>query len=136
MKGLPNLIRLHHWRLDEKRKQVAELRRLAAELWGQRHRLEEELRTEQDVARSSTEAGTTYGGYAKSVIERRRNLEVSIRDVEAQIERATMAVTEAFREVKHYELALAEREKKAGEKMARRERAVLDEIGAQSYCRR
>lgn len=136
MKGLPTLIRLHRWRLDEKRKQLAALERLAAKLREQRRRLEEELRAEQDVARSLTGAEFTYAAYAKAVVQRRETLARSIAEAEGQIERVMAEVTEAFRELKRYEVAQANRERAAEEEAARREQAVLDDVGANVYRRR
>jgi chromosome segregation ATPase len=136
VKGLPTLIRLHRWRLDEKRKQLAALERLAAKLREQRRRLEEELRAEQDVARSLTGAEFTYAAYAKAVVQRRETLPRSIAEAEGQIERVMAEVTEAFRELKRYEVAQANRERAAEEEAARREQAVLDDVGANVYRRR
>lgn len=136
MKGLPTLIRLHRWRLDEKRKQLVALERLAAKLRDQRRRLEEELRAEQDVARSLTGAEFTYAAYAKAVVRRRETLARSIAEAESQIERVMAEVTEAFRELKRYEVAQANRERAAEEEAARRERAVLDDVGANVHRRR
>ncbi len=136
MKGLPTLIRLHRWRLDGKRKRLAELERLAAELDDQRRQLEAELGAEQEVAKAFTEAALTYDVYAKAVIMRRENLAQSIADTKSQIERWALEVMESFQDVKRYELAQAHRQRAAEQQAARREQAVLDEVGAELYRRR
>jgi flagellar export protein FliJ len=136
VKGLPNLIRLHRWHLDERRKNLVELERLAAELRGQRRQIDEDLEAEKTVAGSSVEAGMTYGDYVKAMIERREKLGHSIAEVEKQIERASEEVMEAFQEVKRYELAQAHRERLFREKEARLERLALDEMGVGAFRRR
>jgi flagellar export protein FliJ len=136
VKGLPNLIRLHRWHLDERRKNLVELERLAAELRGQCRQIDEDLEAEKTVAASSVEAGMTYGDYVKAMIERREKLGHSIAEVEKQIERASEEVMEAFQEVKRYELAQAHRERLFREKEARLERLALDEMGVGAFRRR
>jgi flagellar export protein FliJ len=129
MNGLDGLIRLHKWRLDEKRQVLAELERLAARLREQLATLERELATEQRVAASSMEAAAAYGQYAAAVISRRTTINRSLADVEGQIRQALEEVAEAFRELKKYDLAKARRERDAAEKAKRQEQAQLNELG-------
>jgi flagellar export protein FliJ len=136
VKGLPNLIRLHRWRLDEKRRTLAELERLALELDDQERRLAAELVREQAAAAASSEARRTYGAYARSVVERRGKIAESKAEVTTQIEQATAAVQEAFQELKRYEIALETREKAARERAGRLEQAVLDDLGLQVFRRK
>ncbi len=135
MKGLPNLIRLHRWRLDEKRKDLAELERLGTELRAQGARLEEEMRHEQKTAASNAEAGYAYGAYAKAVIARRGAIAASLAEVKAKIRQAAEAVTEAFRELKRFEVAQERRETAAKDKAAKHERQILDELGLTGHRR-
>ena len=134
MKGLPNLIRLHRWRLDEKRKNLAELERLAADLRQQAAHLEQELKGEQTAAaRAPEEAGYAYGRYANRVIARREAIAASLAEVKTKIAQAAAAVTEAFRELKRFEIAQERREQAELAKAAKAERAVLDEMGLQGH---
>lgn len=129
MKGLPNLIRLHRWRLDEKRKNLAELERLAEELRDQGRRIEEEMRAEQAAAGASTEAGFAYAAYARAVIARRAKLAASLADAKAKIAAAAVEVTESFQELKRLELAQEHRITAERQRTARLDQAVLDELG-------
>lgn len=135
MKGLPNLIRLHRWRLDEKRRRLTDLERLAAELRERRARLAAELRAEQEAARSSIEGQFIYGSYARAVIERREKLAQSIASAEEEVAEAAAQVTEAFQELKRFELAQAQRERAVRARAARIEQALLDETGLERYRR-
>ena len=78
MKGLDNLIRLHRWQLNEKRRHLVELERLTQRLAAQIRELEVEIRNEQQVAGSSTEAAITYGDYARAAIGRMLDLVESL----------------------------------------------------------
>ncbi len=135
MKGLPNLIRIKRWALDEKRRELAELERLKEGLEGQLTAIDAELLREQEAARRSVEFGYSYGGYAMAAVARRAKVEGSIRTVEQQMAVARDAVATAYRELKRYEHTQAERERRAKSTARAREQAVLDEVGITSFHR-
>lgn len=134
--GLHTLIRLHKWRLDEKRRALAELQTLADKLADDAGRLEAEIAAEQEIARASPEAGFGYGNFAKLSIERRKRLAQSIAQVESQIAEATEEMAEAFQELKRYELAQEGRDKRDQAKRKQREDAALDEVALSGFMRR
>ena len=135
MKGLPALIRLHKWRLDEKRQVLAELERLASRLRQEQIDLELEVTDEQEVAANSPEAMAAYGPYATAVIARRARLHQSLVEVEQRMHGALEDVTLAFRELKKYELVNARRDRVALDQEKRQQQAVLDELGLNLYRR-
>lgn len=136
MSALESLIRVNRWRLDEQRRQLAELDRLAERLRGESLRLEQELANEQRVAGASYEAGLGYPSFAQDVIERRRKLAASLAEVESQIAAARDALSETFGEMKRYELAAANRSKRDRLAAARKQGIAQDEIAMQMYRRR
>ncbi len=136
MSTLDSLIRLHRWQLDEKRRQLAELEALAERLREEQRRLEEEDRREQMVAAASPETAFVYAGYAHSVIERRRKLAQSQREIAEQLTRAHDELAEAFQEMKRYEIAAANRARQAEMREARRQQGVMDDVAIESFRRR
>lgn len=136
MNELKTLIRLHRWKLDERRRELAELQALADRLAEERRRLEEEVLAEQAAARASGDAAFGYGNYARGVIDRRRRLEESIAQVERQIAAATEEMAEAFQELKRHEIAQEGRDRREMEKLRRRENAMLDEVAITGFARR
>lgn len=136
MKGLDSLIRLHEWRLDEKRRKVGELERLAQRLHDQLAALEVELRAEQEVASSDPLAATEYGGYAGGVIARRTRLQQSLKDVEIEMSRALDEVAEAFREFKKLDIIRARDRERAEWRERRIQQNELDEAGLGVFRRR
>ena len=88
-KDLQNLIQIHEWEVDEKRRKLGELLRLLDNLEAQSVALEQELLREQAIAENSPEeAGFLYGGYAATVIDRRERIAQSIAQMETAISEA------------------------------------------------
>jgi flagellar export protein FliJ len=136
MSALSSLVRVNRWRLDEQRRQLDELDRLAERLRGESLRLEQELTSEQQVAGASYEAGLGYPNFARDLIERRRKLADSLAEVDGRIAAAREALAETFGEVKRYEIAAANRAKRESQAASRKQAIAQDEIALQMYRRR
>ncbi len=136
MKGLDSLIRLHRWQLDEKRRHLVELERLSQRLAAQMRELEVEFKNEQQVAGSSAEAAMTYGDYAQAAIGRREKLNASLAGLQSQRIVAKEDVSEAYRELKKYELVKARNQRLANKRRQRQDQQVMDEVGLNLFRRR
>jgi len=134
--ALESLIRLHRWQLDERRRELATLEDLARKLAEERVRLEAEDAREQRAALASPEAARGYAGYAKRLIDRRRKLAQSTAELAQQMAQARDALTDAFQEVKRYEIAEASRQHGAKQREQKRQQAVLDDLGVEGFRRR
>ena len=135
--GLPSLIRLHRWRVDEQRRRLAELIRRSDDLYGEAQRLEDEIADEQARSRTDPlEAGTAYAAYARAAIERRTRTAAAIAAAEAGVATARDDLGEAYRSLRTLEAAQAEREQRQAMEAERRERIVLDEVGLEAHRRR
>jgi flagellar FliJ protein len=136
MKGLDSIIRLQEWKLDEKRRKVADLERLAQRLHDQIASLEREVRDEQKIAAKDAMAARGYGHYANAVIQRREKLLKSLAGVEQEMAVALDEVAAAFREFKKFDL-IRERNRAREEVLEkRRQQSELDEAGLGVYRRR
>lgn len=136
-RDLHNLIRLHEWRVDEKRRRLGELIRVLDDLEDRARRLEQELAMEQQVAgQAPDEAGFLYGNYADAVIQRRERLATSIAQAEQEVAGAREELRQEYRELKKYEIAQENRDRRALQEAERREQLVLDELGIQGYRNR
>lgn len=136
MSALESLIRLHRWQLDERRRDLATLEDLARKLAEERVKLDAEDAREQRAALASPEAARGYPGYAKSLIDRRRKLAQSTAEAARQIAQAREALSDAFQEVKRYEIAEASRLRLEGEREQKRQQRVLDDLGTEGFRRR
>jgi flagellar export protein FliJ len=134
--ALASLIRIHRWQLDERRRDLATLEDLAAQLREERRKLDAEDERERAAAAASPEAAFGYPGYARDLIDRRYKLERTRAEVADQIARARAALADAYQEVKRYEIAAANREKQQEEQEAKRQRRTLDELGVEGFRRK
>lgn len=136
MTALVNLVRLNRWHLDEKRRKLADLERLAERLREDLARLDQGIEAERRAAEASEDARQAYPAFITAELQRRHRLEDSIADVENELEDARDEVAIAFQELKKYELALENQRRRDREQQERQEQATLDEIGVDRHRRR
>jgi flagellar export protein FliJ len=135
VKSLPTLIRLKQGVLDEKRLVLTRFETEAATIKLMIETLEIEVACETEAARGDAESSFGYGRYIASAKARRGGLEARLTQVEEKIAEAADEVADAFREMKRYELAQSLADQRAATEEARREQAVLDDVGMTSYRR-
>jgi flagellar export protein FliJ len=136
MSALDGLIRLHRWQADERRRHVADLEGLAAQLSEESRRLDREEAREQAAAAAGPQAALAYAAYARQLLERRRKLAQSQAELTQQIERSRAALDEAFQEVKRYETMAANRLRQQQRREERRQQQALDDGGVEVFRRR
>ncbi|HEX7007844.1 MAG TPA: hypothetical protein VF274_11930 [Alphaproteobacteria bacterium] len=136
MKALYNLVRVHRWQLDEKRRQFAQLEKLRADLGRQDAKLAEEMAAEQEAAARAGAAATTYPAYLQEARARQQRVANSIAEVERQMITAQQDIAEAFAELKKYETALAHMEKRELARRERVERIAQDELAMSMHRRK
>ena len=129
MSTLGSLVRVHTWALDEKRQTLAGMERLAEKLENDLRDLEAELLRERSAATGSVEGTIAFPAFVAAALERRKKLLVSIANLELAIDAAREEVRESYREVKKYELARDNEERRERDRLALRERNTLDELG-------
>ena len=135
MTALDSMVRVHRWVLDEKQRKLADLRTLLEKLTLDLRGLDAELEAEREVAGGSDEAGAAYPAYVAAALDRRRKLCETIANLEQETEAAREEVTEAFGELKKYEVASDNRDSRESDKRKRSERINLDELGVSIYRR-
>jgi len=135
--NIKNLIRLHEWNVDEKRRKLGELLRLESELVEQLKNLEDEHVREKAAAAADPQgAGTVYPAYHKKMSQRRDNLKDSIRQMEIVINYARDELSEAYQELKKYETVEQNRQRRYEMEQARREQVLLDEVALNQFRRK
>ena len=135
-KGLRTLIRVHEWDVDEKRRFLGRLLDHVNALERQGRDLETEIKSEQGICAASEEVGFAYGAYAEAAIHRREDIAGNIVRTEIEIVTAQDVLTEAYRELKTYEIAQENRDREEIMELDRKEQAELDEIGLRGARRR
>ncbi len=136
MTALGSLVRVHSWALNEKRQKLAGLEELADKMHQDLAQLEAELNNEQRAVAGSMEGAIAFPAFVAAALERRKKLRESIAALGLAIDAARTEVREAYQEVKKYELAQDNYQRREREKVARRERRELDELGANMHRRK
>lgn len=135
MSVLENLIRIHRWMLDDKRRQLTELERYAARIRSDLTALEESMEQEQRAANRSFEAGSGYASFLAASLERRRKLQQALANLDSAMQAARDELTEVYQEVKRFETARDHAAERSESERKRRDQLVLDEMGLQQHRR-
>ncbi len=136
MRALPNLIRLHRWQLDERRRAVADLEALRLTICQDIDRLEVEIAEESGASRELTEGVALFPSYFANARARRTRMEASIEEIDASLDAAREEAAKAYRELRKYEIALENFERQEELADNRREQAEQDEVGLNIFRRR
>lgn len=137
MSRLDSIIRLHRWQLDEKRRRLVELQAMADDTRRRIATLDREIREEAksaDAAGGEAHPGS-WQAYARTMRERRENLEVTLCTIDSQVGEINEAIAEAFQELKKFELISEARARRVRETAARREQFALDEMALTGFRR-
>ena len=118
MKSRETLIRLKKFRVEEKRRKVAQIEAMIAEFERMAGDLDREIAAEQERSGIHDPGHFAYPTYAKAAMTRRDNLRRSAQELRTQLDDAKATLGEAFEELKKVEL-LDERDQM-------RERALED----------
>lgn len=136
MKALASLIRLHRFHLEEKRRTLAGLEGLMADLVHRLAALEQEVSREQMHAANSAIGNFIYGAYARNVIQRRETIQKSMTALQKEIDVARDAVAVAFQEVKRYEIAKDRLDERERAEEARRDQIAQDDLAIEMFRRK
>jgi flagellar FliJ protein len=129
------LIRLARFKVEELQKQMSELDRSKAALMNQIERLEASVPEEQAVAKESKDGYLAYGSYAQAVIKRKENIRASLSEVEVQANALRARLSEAFQDLKKYELLEERRLARVEDAVRQAEQNELDEIAQIRHSR-
>jgi hypothetical protein len=136
MNAMEQLVRLHRWSVDEKRRQIGDLQRLRMKLSEDVTRLDSELASEMEAARDGIEFRRAFVAYEQVVRARRSRLTMSISDVDKEVLRAQDELAETYRELKRYEQAVATRTARDKVVRQRREQIAEDEVALAIHRRK
>jgi len=135
-KGLKPLIRLTKFTVDEKRRALTAWQDAEDQVLAQIQATDQQLLHEQQVASQDPTVAYLFPAFLAQWKNRRQALENQLAAVRHELELARDALSEAFRELKTYEVTQANREKREREELERKEQIFLDEIGQNTHLRR
>ena len=132
-KSVATLIRINELTVDERRRELGEHLIELDDLEAALNRLEKEVVDEQRIAATQPQtAGFLYGAYADSVTHRREQFQLTIASKQQEITVARDALSDAYRELKKYEVIYQNQQSKEAEEQARKDQVDLDELGLQA----
>lgn len=134
MKGLHGMIRLSQWRLDEARKDLAEIDRTLERLDLSLVDLEQDLLKQQSVAEDPS-LGLSFGAYAAASLSRRATLLAEQRKIEHIRAEKQEKVSDAFMELKKFEILAERRAQREKEAEDKRDQAEMDGIAIDRFAR-
>ena len=129
MRSRDSLIRLHRFQVDEKRRHVTEIETMIADFRRKETELEQQIAAEQDRAGISDVTHFAYPTFAKAARERCENLTKSIAELETQLSAAKDDLSEAFAELKKFELLQEKETIRVKAEIAAHDQAEMDDIG-------
>jgi len=136
MKGLTNLIRVHKWKLDEKRRELADMEALRDEFARQLNQLASAHTREQQIAAEHPEVNFSYANFATASRQQQENIQQSIAEIENNIDLLNDDVADCFQELKKYEIVLDMREKKKKVARDKAEQIEMDDLAIDIYRRK
>lgn len=134
MKAFQSLIRLHRWQADEKRRALADLEAMRADLLARHEAIGVEIKAEQAV-QGEPVVQFSYGTYLRSAMARRQTLAKSIAEIEREIADRREELSDAVRELKKFEIAAERRAERAQVELNRRESNEADEVALNVFRR-
>ena len=136
-KDLNTLIRVHQYRVDEKRRVLGDLLGEVASLEQKNEYLEYQIIAEQKIANSAPEsAGMYYGAYAKEAVNKRKAIQEEISDFERKISEAQEDMRIEYKNLKTFEITQESRDQIIALETTKTEQAILDELGQETHRRR
>ncbi len=135
MKSRDTLIRLKRFKVEEKRRRVAQIEMMIAEFNRMADDLDREIAVEEKKTGISDPNHFAYPTYARAAAQRRDNLRRSAQELNGQLDDAKATLGEAFEELKKVEM-LEDRER-ASERAAEtaRDQAAMNQIGLARHAR-
>ena len=136
MKALNTLIKLYRRQLDAGRREMVVLEEQRQQMEESLERLRSELAMEQKAAIASQEVRPFYSQYAETNRERQQKLAQAIAEIDTKIYTLAETIAELFGELKKYEIALENKQKRLAEEEIRLENIRLSDIALGSFARK
>ena len=136
MKSIKTLLRVKQRELDALKRQVGTLEQQREELYKTLDILGKRLVKEIEVSKRIPEMNGFFGDFSNAIKSRQEAVHGGIRLLDTELDRLALEIREIFGEMKKYEVALEQWEKRRKETLNRREQQEMDEIAIRGYIRR
>ena len=136
MKRRDTMLRLKRFRVDDLKRRLATLDEMKADLDKKLTDLDDSVTREKQRANDSDIGRLAFPSFLQSIEVRRVNIRATMKELER--ERATVQeeLAAAFQDLKSFELAEQERERRVSETQARAAQVRMDEIAIVRHLRK
>lgn len=136
MKSLSTLIRIKQREMDALKRQQGILENQREEVVKIIDGLANQLVSELKAAQEMPDMAHFFGNYSASIKQRQEMMHGHLRRVEVELDKLSLQLRERFSEMKKFDLALLNWQKRRDDAAKRREQQEMDEIGIRGYIRR
>lgn len=136
MKSLTTLLRIQQREMDALKRQQGTLEAQREEIEKIQRGLENQLLSEKKAAEAMPDMAHFFGDYSASIKKQQLMMVTHKRQVEHELDKLNVQLRERFSDMKKFELALANWNKRKDAKAAAAAQQEMDEIGIRGYVRR
>jgi chromosome segregation ATPase len=136
MKSIKTLLRVKQREMDALKRQQGVLENQREEVQTIIEGLGNQLISERKAAEAMPEMAHFFGDYSAAIKKQELMMYTHLRRVEAELDKLTQQLRERFSEMKKFELALANWQKRKDAAAAHAAQQEMDEIGIRGYVRR
>lgn len=136
MKSIKTLLRVKQREMDALKRQQGILENQREEIHTIINGLANQLQTELKAAQNMPEMAHFFGDYSATIKQRQEMMHGHLRRLEVELEKLSLQLRERFSEMKKFELALANWQKRKDDAAKRASQQEMDEIAIRGYVRR
>ena len=136
MKRRDTLLRLKRFRVDEFKRRLATLDEMKADLDKKLADLDDSVAREKQRASDSEIGRLAFPSFLQSIDVRRKNIRATMTDLERERDNVQEELATAFQDLKSFELAEQERERRIEEAQVRQAQVRMDEVAIVRHLRK
>lgn len=136
MKRRDTLLRLKRFRVDEFKRRLATLDEMKADLDKKLADLDDSVAREKQRASDSEIGRLAFPSFLQSIDVRRKNIRATMTDLERERGHVQEELAAAFQDLKSFELAEQERERRIEEAQVRQAQVRMDEVAIVRHLRK
>jgi flagellar protein FliJ len=136
MKRRDSILRLKRFNVDELKRRLATLDEMKADLDKKLADLDESVAREKHRANDSDIGRLAFPSFLQSIDVRRKNIRTTMKDLEGERARQQDGLAVAFEDLKSFEVAEEERNRRAAQAEIHAAQARLDEMAITRHLRK
>jgi len=136
MKRRDTMLRLKRFRVDDLKRRMGTLDEMKADLDKKLTDLDDSVAREKQRANDSDIGRLAFPSFLQSIEVRRGNIRSTMKELERERAQVQEELANAFQDLKSFELAEQERERRVNEQQARAAQSRMDEIAIVRHLRK